>query len=655
MKSLRAATAAAVVSFACVWTANAAPPPASAFGRIPAVVQAAISPDGQRVALLGGASDQRFVSIATLDQPNLPILKLGDVEAIGIRWAGDDFVLADVAFWEKTGPRTAYRLERSVVITPDAKAVARLFQSDPASSLLTRHAVVGVVEGPPVRAVAVGLVESGGASSNMNTKLQRKGVESPFVAALYSLDPSTGRGRLIERGDYDTEGWEVDPDGSPRVRLEVDELNHRFTVSGRARGKSGWSAIWQAPDFESRRAYYGYSAVEEGVYLALDNKLILKRLSDGSTSVVAEGFSNVTPSLVWDEHRDTAVGVRTELEKPSIAWLDPAVAAAHATLAKVFAGKAVSLANWSSDQKRFVVRVSGPAAPGAWYLFDSVRKEVSPLGDEYPELAGASLGATRWVTYKARDGLEIPAYVTTPPGFDANVKAPLVVLPHGGPTSRDTYDFDYMAQFLASRGYVVLQPQFRGSWGFGAAFEKAGLGEWGDKMQTDLLDGVAFLAAEGLVDTTKVCIVGASFGGYAALAGVSLHPDTYRCAVSIAGIGDLGQLIVEEGRLYGRQSASIGELKSILGKASTEKLMATSPARQAGNVRAPVLLIHGTEDTVVSADQSRVMANALKVAGKPHELLLLEGENHYLARSSARTQVLEAVESFLTQHLPPVG
>ncbi|HEY9235968.1 MAG TPA: S9 family peptidase [Phenylobacterium sp.] len=650
MKSLRLAAAGAVAAWA--GAANAEPPPASAFGRIGAVVEAVISPDGRRVAMLGGVSDQRIISIATLDEPGLPILQLGDVEAIGLQWAGDEFVLAQLAYWEKTGPRAAYRLERNVTVTLEGKAVARLFENDPVSSLLTEQQVVGITNGAPPRAMAVGLIESSGPSSNMNTKLQRKGFESPYVTALYSVDPATGRGKLIERGDYDTQGWEVDAEGAPRVRLEIDELNHRFTVSGRPKGKGGWSAVYQGADFESRRFYHGYSVPDEGVYLGLDNKLVLKRLADGAVSVLADGSANGQPSLVWDEHRMTAVGVRTGLEKPVFNWLDPQVGAAHATLAKVFSGKSVALWNWSADRQRFVARVSSPSAPGAWYLFDSARKEVSPLGEEYPELAGVRLGPTRWITYKARDGLEIPAYVTTPPDHVAGTKAPLIVLPHGGPTSRDNYDFDYLAQFLASRGYVVLQPQFRGSWGFGSAFEKAGLGEWGGKMQTDLLDGVQALATEGLIDPARVCVVGASFGGYAALAGVSLHPEAYRCAVSIAGIGDLGQLIVEKGRLYGLQSGSLGELKVALGQATPDKLTATSPARQAAHVRAPVLLIHGTEDTVVLPDQSRTMANALKAAGKPYELLLLDGENHYLTRSKTRTQVLEATEAFLAKHLP---
>ena len=166
---------------------------------------------------------------------------------------------------------------------------------------------------------------------------------------------------------------------------------------------------------------------------------------------------------------------------------------------------------------------------------------------------------------------------------------------------------------------------------------------------------MAALAATGEVDPQRVCIVGGSFGGYAALAGASLHPDAYRCAASIAGVADLGLLMIEQGRLYGRESAGLGELKGMLGRSSTEKIMATSPARQAAKVQAPILLIHGDKDTVVLPEQSEVMAKALKAAGKPYEYVVLKDENHYLTRAATRTQTLEAIEAFLAKHLPAGG
>ncbi|WP_293482455.1 S9 family peptidase [Phenylobacterium sp.] len=650
MRGLATAALAAVFGMAAA-EAVAAPPPASAFGRIPAVVDAAISPNGQRVAILGGMSDQRVISIATIDQAGLPVLPLGEVETVSVRWAGDGFVLARIAYWETTGPRANYRFERNISITPDAKPAASLLDNDLLSRFSTGQSIAGVIAGPPARALVVGLSENSGAAGTEDTRIKRKG-ESGAVWSLWSVDPANGDGKLVERGNNDTVAWDVDRAGQPRIRLDVDEINHRFSVFARPGGKGSWTSVWKGGSFESRRNYYGWSEPDDAIYLMQPGGLVKVRLSDGAKEPLGKTGGAPSPWLVWDQHRNTAVGIGSGAERPTYEWLDPEIGAAANVLVRAFKAQAVQLAGWSADRTRFLARVVGPNSPGVWYLYDRPRKEISPLGDEYPELKGAALGTTRWMTYKARDGLEIPAYLTLPPGAQPGAKVPLVVYPHGGPKARDEYDFDFIAQFLATRGYAVLQPQFRGSWGFGQDFEDAGKGEWGGKMQTDLQDGVAALAASGDIDPKRVCIVGASFGGYAALAGAALYPDAYRCAASIAGVSDLGLLVVERGRTYGREGAVTDELRADLGAASSEKLMAHSPARQAGAVKAPILLIHGDKDTVVPIEQSKRMADVLKSAGKPHEFIVLEGENHYLTKSANRIRTLEALEAFLAKNLP---
>ena len=645
---LAAAFGAAV--FGAAVQAAAAPPPASAFGRIPAVVDAAISPNGQRVAILGGAAGQRIVSIATIDQPGMPALALGDVEGVGVRWVGDDFVLARIAFWDKDGPKTSYRFERNIVVSTAGKPVTRLLESDTLSRALLEQPVFGVTAGDRPQAMVMGLIEGTGANATQDTRIKRKAGD--ILAALWRADPATGGGALVERGDFDTVGWEVDTAGQPRVRLDIDQINHRFSVLARPGGKGTWKPLWQGGSFESRRHYYGYSETADAIFVAKDGKLVEKRLADGAETPFGQTSGQPSLRLVWDEHKNGPVGLSTGAERPSIEWLDPDIAAAHGVLARAFKTQDVSLVGWSTDRNRFLARAASPSQPGTWYLYDRARKEVSPIGEEYPELKGAQLGTTRWITYQARDGLEIPAYLTLPPGLAAGTKPPLVVMPHGGPIARDDYDFDFMVQFLATRGYAVLQPQFRGSWGFGQAFEDAGKGEWGGKMQTDLLDGIAAAAALGQTDPARVCIVGASFGGYAALAGASLHPEAYRCAASIAGIADLGQLLLEDGRVYGRDGGAARELREELGAADKGKLEAMSPGRHAADVRAPILLIHGDQDTVVQLAQSQRMADQLKAAGKPYELIVLEGENHYLTKAANRTRVLEALEAFLAKNLP---
>lgn len=647
MRSVLAASAAFVFT---AGVAQAAPPPASAFGRVPAVVDAEISPNGQRIAVLGGTSEQRIISIATIDQPGLPILQLGDVEGVGVRWAGDDFVLARIAFWESEGPLQSYRVERNVVLTPQAQAITRLLETDTLARALPSQPVYRITSEARPQAVVRGLIERGAMTNSWDTRLKRK--REDFVYTLMKADPATGKGVMVDRGTPDTVSWAVDAKGEPRVRLDVDQINHRFSVFGKAGGKGQWREVFAGKSFASRRHYFGYSEATDSIYLAHDGALIARRLADGADTPVGQTSGQPSLQLVWDEHTDALVGLSTGAEKPSIEWLDAEIGAAHGVLTRAFRGRDVTLTSWSRDRGRFLARVTAPAAPAVWYLYDRGRKEISPIGEEYPELSGAALGTTRWITYKARDGLDINAYVTMPPGLPPGATPPLVVLPHGGPTSRDTYDFDFLAQFLATRGYAVLQPQFRGSWGFGIAFEEAGKAEWGGKMQTDLQDGAAALAGEGKVDADRVCIVGVSFGGYSALAGAALFPDAYRCAASIAGISDLGQLLIEEARTYGRNGATMEELREELGAASSARLASHSPARNADAVKAPVLLIHGDKDTVVDIRQSELMAQRLRAAGKPYEFIVLEGENHYLTKAANRTRTLEALEAFLTKNLP---
>ena len=649
---MRQLAAAAAALFGMAVPAAAEPPPASAFGTIPAVVRATISPDGRRVAILGGASDQRIVSIATIDQPGLPVVPLGAIEGVTLQWAGNNVVLARVAVWEKLGPREEYRFERNVAIDVQGKVLSRLLGADTYSQFLVAQPVVGVTRAAPPRVMVGGLMQSSGPSSDSNTKMARKGADNPFIAALWSVDPATGKGTLAERGDCDTVGWEVDASGQARVRLEIDQLNHRFSVMGRAKGASQWSRAWDGGELEKERDYLGYSEPDDAIYLIQDDRLVRVKLSD-KTSEPLPAVPGIFNDLVWDYARQTAVGVVSGDETSHVTWLDPELAGVDGTLGRALKDKSVALVNWSDDRTRFIARATSKSAPPVWYLFDKTRKELSPLGEEYPDLKGVPLGTTRWITYKARDGLPIPAYLTLPPGTPAHgAKAPLVVLPHGGPRSRDGFGFDWLAQFLATRGYAVLQPQFRGSWGFGKAFEDSGKGEWGGKMQTDLLDGVAAVAATGDADPARVCIVGASYGGYAALAGVTLHPDAYRCAASIAGVSDLGLFMVEAKRVYGPDSAGLEAWGAILGNVGTSQLMATSPARQVANIRSPVLLIHGDKDTVVPIEQSQRMANAMKAAGKPVEFVTLVDENHYLTKSATRTQTLEALQAFLAKNLP---
>ena len=272
----------------------------------------------------------------------------------------------------------------------------------------------------------------------------------------------------------------------------------------------------------------------------------------------------------------------------------------------------------------------------------------------YDGIRPSDLNPVRRIDFKAQDGLDIPAYLTTPLGREAK-GLPLVVLVHGGPVFRDDLDFDWWAQAIASGGYAVLQPQFRGSSGFGEKLLVAGYGEWGGKMQTDVSDGVRELVKQGVVDPARVCIAGASYGGYAALAGATLDPDPYRCIVSVSGISDVRRMLDDDvdNQVYEENAGQRYDMRLLGVKSMNEpRVRAVSPLFHIDKVKAPVLLIHGVDDTVVKYEQSQLMANALHAAGKPVEFVTLKGEDHWLSRGETRTQMLQAMMKFVEANNP---
>jgi dipeptidyl aminopeptidase/acylaminoacyl peptidase len=276
------------------------------------------------------------------------------------------------------------------------------------------------------------------------------------------------------------------------------------------------------------------------------------------------------------------------------------------------------------------------------------------MGSAYPGVRARDVGPTSLYRYKAADGMELDGVLTLPPG-PARKGLPVIVMPHGGPIgARDNVGFDWWAQAFASRGYAVFQPNYRGSSGHGLAFERAGYKEWGRKMLSDMADGLHALAADGTIDPKRACIVGGSYGGYAAMAGVTVQQGLYRCAVSLAGVSDLSEMIRWERENWGVLNASMRYERTALGigEADAPKLEDISPVRLAAKADAPLLLIHGTDDTVVAIDQSRRMASALKAAGKPFDYLELKGDDHWLSRGETRSAMLKAAMAFVEKQNP---
>ena len=296
------------------------------------------------------------------------------------------------------------------------------------------------------------------------------------------------------------------------------------------------------------------------------------------------------------------------------------------------------------------MKVEGSRSGVAYVLVDLGAHKAQPLGWIYDQ--NLTPLAKQVIDYAASDGLAISAYLTLPPDTDARA-LPLIVLPHGGPAARDDLEFDWWSQALATRGYAVLQANFRGSAMVDPSFQERGYGEFGRKMQTDLSDGVKYLADKGVIDPSRVCIVGASYGGYAALAGVSLQQGIYRCGVSVAGIADLALFLDQKKDANGERTVRFWQRYLGIKSVQDPLVAALSPARHADAVRVPLLLLHGDEDTVVPIAQSEAMEKAMHDAGHEVGLVRLKEEDHWLSRQASRLQMLHAVVEFVERHNPP--
>ena len=370
--------------------------------------------------------------------------------------------------------------------------------------------------------------------------------------------------------------------------------------------------------------------------------------------------SGPVPSLVFDGTSGLWIGKVEAGDQREMVMFDPALQAKVRGAAKAFANYHLEIVSHSDDFNRMIVATDGGADSstywddsGTYWLVDVTAHSAKMLGEAYPDIKEANIGPVRMVDWKAGDGLALRGVLTLPPGRPAKA-LPVVVLPHGGPEDRDYPGFDWWAQALASRGYAVFQPNFRGSSGYGDAFFQAGQGQWGRKMQTDISDGLAALAAQGIVDPKRACIVGASYGGYAALAGVTVQHGLYRCAVAFAGVADLREMLRTVADENDVTSDVMRYWKSFMGvtNMSQASLSEISPVELADHADAPILLIHGKDDTTVRLEQSLAMQRALNHAGKSVEFIELPDEDHYLSREATRQAMLKATVAFVQKYNP---
>lgn len=633
---------AAFLMLACM-PATAAPP-LDVYGKLPTLEMTAMSPSGERIAVIGMFQGKRQLLVTDGNRKLLNSVEVGDYKLRAIHWAGDDTLLMHATSTYALGfGFTADKTELStmVVVNLGKGAPWTIFQRD--------DRITGGVRG------YFGAIERDGRWYGYfgGITLQRSGSDFTLgstKAELYEVDLETRKTRLVSNrapSPSATRDWVIAADGSLAAYLDFEETKGDWTLynSQRRSIASGRSPLGDISLLSLGRT--------PGTVLHFD------RDADGRGTIfeipLAGGAAvellpdEATDRLLTDSKSRLTIGWTREADIQEDHFFDERHEKRMAGARRAFPGATVRLVDTNAAFDRMIVRTDGPGDPQSYWVVDIKAGRADPLGSSYAIDAG-DVGPMRMIRYKAADGLEIGAVLTLPPGRSEK-NLPLIVLPHGGPAARDYPVFDWWAQAYASRGYAVLQPNFRGSEGLGAAFRLAGYGEWGRKMQTDISDGVADLARQNIIDPKRVCIVGASYGGYAALAGVTLQQGLYRCAVSVAGVADVSRMIGTDIRESGQNRTLMRALKAEVGSRGDVK--AVSPANFAARADAPIMLIHGVDDIVVPFDQSRQMASALSRASKPHEFIRLEGEDHWLSKGETRLAMLKASVAFVEKHNPP--
>jgi dipeptidyl aminopeptidase/acylaminoacyl peptidase len=654
IKSPRARLLSALASFAVCWACAAgwaAPgdprPTLENFFQNPAISQATLSPNGKHLAMLVQQKNGRMQLAVTAVDQLVPKLVAGfaDVDIYGFEWVNSDRLVLHV-FDLLTPPGEVrygpglYAVNRDgsdmtlLIVRPHAKGYSRLARN----ILGANHAFLSVDPRQDTNDVFVRLYDT----------------FTPYHAiGLRRLNTLTGESKIID-GPERAQSWLIDPGGTPRIAVANSGGEVRIHYLDPSTGQ--WQKLAQFPEFSTEGftpeafgpngTLYVTAALQRDKTAIYAYDLAAKRLNP--EPVLAHKDYDIKGAFVTGA--DGVRGVRYEADAPATYWFDPRAQSLQKTVDTLLPGTENRL-QLAPRGRNAVIRSASDTQPARFLLYDEESGKLTLIGDAMPGVNARQMAQTDMVRYKARDGLEIPAYLTLPQGSSGK-NLPLVVLVHGGPWARDSWLWHADVQFLASRGYAVLRPEFRGSVGFGSQHFRAGWKQWGLKMQDDVADGTQWAVAQGIADPKRICIAGASYGGYAVLMGLANNPDLYRCGVDWVGVTDIDLLFSvnwsdtsEEFKQYG--------MKLLVGDPDKDvaQFRATSPIEQAARIGQPLLLAYGVVDRRVPIVHGNKFRDAVK-AHNPHvEWITYPEEGHGWTQVPNRVDFWIRVEQFLDRNI----
>lgn len=633
-----------------------AAPDASLFAALPEADNVEISPGGQYVAAKTYLNGQYMLVIYDLDKigASKPVIASPqDMEVNWLRWKSDERLLVSLSYADRRYG-TATIETRLYGINPDGSDIKFLV---PPRRVNKGGADVARLGGEDVVQIADHVVDF--LPEDPKNILMQFNAEDVRLPRIYRVNVFTAQRTLVKSGMANVVEWAVDQQVRPRLAYVLDDQKMQEQYLYRKPDSKDWEVLWTNPLDEL--AYFSPVLFDRD---DPDVAWVRSNHEGQTTGLYRYRFSTRTfieklflhpevdiAAVQLDPSSRRVVGVTYIVAESRVHWLDPEPAALFEDVRLRIAAKHVYVASWTADYGRVIFYGESPDLPGRYYLYERESKNLRNLTSAYPRLEKVPMAPMRATSYRARDGLNIPAYLSLPASVTtARPEKPLptIVMPHGGPATRDFSSFDPLVQMFTSRGYAVLQMNYRGSWGYGSEFLGAGRRQWGQAMQDDVTDGTRWLAAEGIADPQRICIVGWSYGGYAALIGAVKEPSLYSCVVSIAGLSNLRAFINSRRKYLNSRvfTRNIGD-----GWKDRESLEENSPVNGASRIKAPVLLAHGTADRVVPVKQTTDMAKALDRAGKSYEYVELKDADNSVLRGPERLKLFTAVDAFVRKNI----
>lgn len=613
---------------------------AQAFGRLPVLENPLLSPDGRYLAALVPKNGRQSLAVIDLKEAK-PLAALSFdkedydniIEVGWYEWANNDRLLVSINAPTKRGPTLTPTVDTRLLSLNADGSDLRLLLRQNRNRFQTqgRDNVISFLPDDPEH-ILMAFAPNGGEPN------------------VYKVNIYTDRKERIENARQDIWQWHADWHGIVRIGKGFSG-REKIRLIARRRAEDNFETILKTNPFETEtytildfadetHAYVrsSHATNREGIYL-------FDLVSEEYTQTVFE-HDKVDAGRVFFSPKGKPLAITYYDERLEYHDLDKAFGIKRKSIDKVLPNNINQISAMTPDERFWTLYSYSSTNPGDYFYLDTSNNHLQYLGSRYPWLQGMPMGETKAVYFKARDGWTIPAYLTLPPGGQGK-KLPFIILPHGGPRARDVEGFDFFAQFLASQGYGVIQPNFRGSTGYGDAFEVAGYGEWGLKMQDDVTDATHWVIEEGYADPKRICIFGASYGGYAALMGAVKEPNLYKCAASLNGVTDMPRLIRDEKEFVGG-NFYLQAIKPQDDEVSTRDI---SPRHNIDKINIPILLVQGDIDRSVVVDHGRTMARALKRAKKDYIYIEQEDGDHSLSYEKNRIEFLQALGDFLATHL----